>query len=170
VWQGTATADQIERFMSWLKPLSRNKQHHLSRVLENPACPSDVVAQIWKVGVQHRGDDMWLNLAEPALEHQNMPESVLLRLMRDNIRLHNHFIDVGTIIHRNATLPPRVFGVMAGYPEVRVREVAAARRDCPAPVLDLLLRDPDRRVARAAANNPNLPASVRAMWQLASGS
>jgi hypothetical protein len=168
VWQHTATAGQIKLFMSWLKPLSREKQHHIQQVLKNPACPPAIVAQIWEIGSRHRGDDMWLGLAKHALEHQNMPEGMLVRLLRERPVLRPT-TDIGIIVHRNAALPTKVFESIVDAPEPWVREVAAARTDCPAPVLDRLLRDHDRRVARAAANNPNLPPSVRAMWQLANG-
>jgi hypothetical protein len=53
------------------------------------------------------------------------------------------------------------------YSNEWVRRCVAGNLSAPPVLLERLLQDLDLEVAQAAADNPNLPKSVRAMWQLA---
>jgi hypothetical protein len=52
-------------------------------------------------------------------------------------------------------------------PDWQVRWRLAHNQSAPLDILERLMRDSRPNVAREAADNPNVPSSTRAMWQLA---
>jgi hypothetical protein len=66
----------------------------------------------------------------------------------------------------NPGTPPGTLYSLARDPSISVRRWVAKNPSVPPDLLEGLLRD-DPRVAKTAADNPNLPSATRAMWQLA---
>jgi hypothetical protein len=88
------------------------------------------------------------------------PPAVLERLARDPVE------ETRAAVAGNPSSSPTVLEQSVRDPEFWVRLEAARNPSCPPAVLRLLL-DSVGSVRAAAADNPELPADLRALWQLA---
>lgn len=65
-------------------------------------------------------------------------------------------------VAHNKTVPPAVLDLLAGDPDVRVREMVARKRSAGDALLARLAADPSPAVRRTVAGNPKAPAEVLA--------
>jgi hypothetical protein len=80
------------------------------------------------------------------------------------------FLNDWLLLANSRGCPAEVLSWMAQHTsESFLSSVITNHQNCPAETLVLLLHNPHPEVRQRAASNPNLPASVLAMWQLAQG-
>jgi hypothetical protein len=126
------------------------------RVAENPSTPPEVLAQL---ALSPFIDIIWEIAGNP-----NTPPDALERHSQNrNVVMTN----IRTRVAENPNTLTSTLERLARdeYPSVRLR--VALSDHTPLAVLELLLGDSNREVAAAAAFHPAMPASSRAMWQLA---
>jgi hypothetical protein len=67
---------------------------------------------------------------------------------------------------RNLSSPPEILEHLSRHNNATVRFWVASNPSCPPAALEILLLDPQGSTRQRAADHQNLPAHIRAMWQL----
>lgn len=115
-----------------------------SNLAENPGIDAALMLRL----AEDDGYDVRRSLAH----HPRIPLGLLTRLATT--------VRVGpALLPRIATADPAELAELAGSPEPRVRQLAAARRDLPATLRDRLMADPNANVVKAVAPHPGVTAA-----------
>lgn len=137
-----------------LEQLSRDRVFEVRiEVAFNPSSPLPALERLSR---DQRHETRWRVASNPSC-----PPALLQQLSHD---LHS---TVRLYVAGNRSCPPATLERMAFDSNPLVRREAACNQSCPEPTLIRLLGDANRDVASSALDNPALPPSIRAMWQLA---